>query len=85
MKKLFPFILLVCSSCIGPVTPTQVASGILSTSQILCVIAQSITDAPTVAKICQIDSTLVPAIESVMHQAKVEGVGKLPANIDVGK
>lgn len=85
MKKILPIILILCTSCIGPVSPKQVTDLVLSVSQVLCVLASGLTDASEVATVCKIRADLVPAINDVLGQAKVEGVGKLPARLDAGK
>lgn len=83
MKKLI-VLSLVLASC-SAVSPAQIIKGVLNASQVLCVLATGLTNASEVATVCKIDSTLVPAIESVMTEAKAKGVGKLPARLDAGK
>lgn len=66
------------TGCPGPQNPGTVTQEALTDAQLICVLAQAVTDTASIQAACQITNDLAPAIEKAIADAKDAGVGRLP-------
>jgi hypothetical protein len=48
----------------------DVTEEVLTASQLACIVASALTDAPALAEACKIDSKLIPALEPFLEQKR---------------